>query len=79
MLDPVRKAGKFVKDNRVPIAIGGLAIAVGVIAVLIQRQTELRRDLQILHSIGHDMDKFLYDNDLWGAWDTYFDHKDLTG
>lgn len=74
MLNPVRKAGKFVKKNRVPIAV--FAVVAGVVVVYVFEAHRLDLILEkYKYGMSRDMGvmwhTFLKENELYDAWDTH--------
>ena len=75
MLNPVRKTGKFVKQNYVPII--AFAIGVGVTVIYASRVKNVNFRLgfsgenMMTDNMGMMWNEFLSENNLYDAWDTH--------
>lgn len=75
MLNPVRKAGKFVKQNYVPII--AFAIGAGLVAIYASRVNNVnfrlgfKGESRMTDDMAMMWNEFLKENKLYDAWDTH--------
>ena len=74
MLNPVRKAGKFVKKNRVPITAFVIGAGIVVIYVFSRKDSiflSSKNEYQMSENMGMLWNEFLKEYKLYDAWDKH--------